>query len=62
MLRGELVGEIQVPSKAKTKQSTKLVEVCWTRPIQIDSRVNMHLVGTGFLIELPAPDPSPYTH
>ena len=29
------VVEIQVPSKAMKKQSTKLVEVCWTRPIPV---------------------------
>jgi hypothetical protein len=48
------VVEIQVPSTAKKKQSTKLVEVCWTRPIPVDARVNLHLVGTRFLFELPA--------
>ena len=48
------VFEIQLPSEARKEQTTKLVEVCWTRPIQLDSRVNMHLVGTRFLFELPA--------
>jgi len=48
------VVEIQVSSKAEKKQSTKLGEVCWTRPIQVDARVRMHLVGIRFLFELPA--------
>ena len=55
------VVEIQVPSTAKTKPSTTLVEVCWTRPIQVDARVNLHLVGTRFLFELPVPSQSPQT-
>lgn len=49
------VVEIQLPSKAKKKQSTKLVEVCWTRPIPVSARVKMYLAGTRFLFELPAP-------
>jgi hypothetical protein len=47
--------EIQLPSKAKKKQSTKLLEVCWTRPIALSARVKMYLAGTRFLFELPAP-------
>ncbi len=46
---------IQLPSKAKKKQSTKLVEVCWTRPILISARVKMYLAGSRFLFELPVP-------
>ena len=49
------VVEIQLSSKAKKKQSTKLVEVCWTRPIPVSARVKMYLAGTRFLFELPAP-------
>lgn len=49
------VVEIQLPSKAKKKQSTKLVEVCWTRPIPVSGRVKMYLAGSRFLFELPAP-------
>ncbi len=49
------VVEIQLPSKAKKKQSTKLVEVCWTRPILISARVKMYLAGSRFLFELPVP-------
>ena len=49
------VVEIQVPSKAKKKQSTKLVEVCWTRPIPVSARVKMYLAGTRFLFEIPDP-------
>jgi PilZ domain-containing protein len=55
------VVEIQVPSKAKNKQSVKLVEVCWTRPIPVSARVKMYLAGTRFLFELPAPNQSPQT-
>ncbi len=49
------VVEVQLPSKAKKKPSTKLVEVCWTRPIPVSARVKMYLAGTRFLFELPAP-------
>jgi hypothetical protein len=49
------VVEIQVPSEVRKKQSTKLVEVCWTRPILVSTRVKMYLAGTHFLFELPAP-------
>ena len=48
------VFEIQVPSKAKKKERTKLVEVCWTQAIPVSARVNMYLVGTRFLFEPPA--------
>jgi hypothetical protein len=56
------VVEIQVPSEARKEQSTKLVEVCWTRPIPVSAHVKMYLVGTRFLFELPAPGQSPQTH
>ena len=56
------VVEIQVPSKARKKQSTKLVEVCWTRPIPVSARVKMYLAGTRFLFELPAPSQSPQAY
>ena len=49
------VVEIRLPSKAKKKQSTKLVEVCWTRPIPVSARVKMYLAGSRFLFQLPAP-------
>jgi hypothetical protein len=55
------VVEIQVPSEARKEQITKLVEVCWTRPIPVSARVKMYLVGTRFLFELPAPGQSPQT-
>ena len=48
------VFEVQVPSKAKKKERTKLVEVCWTQSISVSARVNMYLVGTRFLFEPPA--------
>jgi hypothetical protein len=56
------VVELQVPSKAKKKQSTKLVEVCWTRPIPVSARVKMYLAGTRFLFKLPAPGLEPQAH
>ena len=49
------VFEIQIPSDAREEQLTKLVEVCWTRPISMDTNVQMHLVGTRFLFEPPPP-------
>jgi hypothetical protein len=55
------VVEIQVPSKAKKKQSTKLVEVRWTRSIPVSARLKMYLAGTRFLFELPAPRQSAQT-
>jgi len=47
------VFEVQVPSKAKKKERTKLVEVRWTQSIPVSPRVNMYLVGTRFLFEPP---------
>ena len=55
------VVEIQVPSEARKTPSTKLVEVCWARPISVSDRVKMYLAGTRFLFELPAPGHSPQT-
>ena len=48
------VFEVQLPSEAKKKQRTKLVEVRWTQSIPVSPRVNMYLVGTRFLFEPPA--------
>jgi hypothetical protein len=48
------VVEIQVPSELRKLPSTKLVEVCWARPIPVRDRVKMYLAGTRFLFELPA--------
>ena len=47
------VVEIQVPSEARKTPSTKLVEVCWARPIPVSTRVKMYLAGTRFFFELP---------
>ena len=55
------VVEIQVPSEARKEHITKLVEVCWTRPIPVGAHVKMYLAGTRFLFELPAPGQSPQT-
>jgi len=49
------VVEIQVPSEARKTPSTKLMEVCWARPIPVSDRVMMYLAGTRFFFELPAP-------
>lgn len=49
------VVEIQVPSEARKTPSTKLVEVCWARPIPVSDQVKMYLAGTRFVFELPAP-------
>jgi hypothetical protein len=56
------VVEIQVLSKPKKKQSTKLVEVCWTRSIPVSARVKMYLAGTRFLLHLSAPGQSSQDH
>lgn len=48
------VFEIQVPSEAKKKERTKLVEVCWTHSIPVSARVNMYLVGIRFVFTPPA--------
>ena len=56
------VVEIQVPSKLKKRQSTKLVEVCWTRSIPVSPRVKMYLAGARFLFDLPVPGQSAGTH
>jgi hypothetical protein len=48
------VVEIQVPSEARKTPSTKLVEVCWARPIPVSTRVKMYLAGTRLFFELPA--------
>ena len=53
------VVEIQVPSEVRKEQSTKIVEVCWTRPIEVDAQDKMYLAGTRFLFELPAPGQPP---
>ncbi len=56
------VFEIQVPSEIREEQITKLVEVCWTRPISVSARIEMYLVGIRFLFEFPAHPQSPQTH
>ena len=53
------VVEIQVPSEARKTPSTKLVEVCWARPIPVSARIKMYLAGTRFFFELPAPRQMP---
>jgi hypothetical protein len=55
------VVEIQVPSEVRKEQTTKLMEVCWTRPIEVDAEAKMYLAGMRFLFELPPPSQSPQT-
>jgi hypothetical protein len=55
------VVEIQMPSEVRKEQITRLVEVCWTRPIPVSAHVKMYLAGTRFLFELPDPGQSPQT-
>lgn len=47
--------EIQMPSEARKGPITKLVEVCWIRHVPISGCVDMYLVGTRFVFELPVP-------
>jgi c-di-GMP-binding flagellar brake protein YcgR len=47
------VFEIQVSSEVRKEASIKLLEVCWIRLIPITGCVDMYLVGTRFLFDLP---------
>ena len=58
--RGQVI-EIQVPSGARKMPRTKLVEVCWARPIPVSTRVKMYLAGTRLFFELPAARQLPQT-
>ncbi len=55
------VFEIQVQSETRKEPITKLVEVCWTRSISVDAHVNLQLVGTRLLFELPTSGRMPQT-
>lgn len=50
------VFEIRLQSEARKEPITKLLEVCWTRSIPVDAHINLQLVGTRLLFELPASD------
>lgn len=50
-VREKQVFEIKAPSVADQKHSTKLVEVCWTRPLPVNLRATLHLAGVRFLFE-----------
>ena len=54
------VVEIQVPSETRKTARTKLLEVCWARPIPVSNRVKMYLAGTRFFFELPSPRQVPH--
>jgi hypothetical protein len=45
--------EIKAPSEADKKRATRLVEVCWTRPLPVTDRTTMHLAGVKLLFEPP---------
>lgn len=47
------VFEIRAPSVAVDESTTKLVEVCWTRPLPVSAHTTMHLAGVRFLFEPP---------
>lgn len=53
------VFEIQAPSVSTQEYTTKLVEVCWTRPISVHAHVSLHLAGVRFLFEPPSSVDSP---
>jgi len=61
-VKRQQVVEIQVSSEAEQPQSTKLVEVCWTRPIPVGARITLYLAGTRFLFDLSAPGQSSQDH
>jgi hypothetical protein len=46
--------EIHLPSQTHTEQSTKLLEVCWVRPVPVNTQANMYLAGTRLLFVLPS--------
>jgi c-di-GMP-binding flagellar brake protein YcgR len=54
------VFEITLPPVADKKRATKLVEVCWTRPIPVNNRTTMHLAGVRFLFEPPLSEIHPH--
>lgn len=47
------VFEINAPSVADEEHTTKVVEVCWTRPLPVSAHITMHLAGVRFLFEPP---------
>lgn len=48
------VFEVKAPSVADEKQTTKLVEVRWTRPLPVKGHTTLHLAGVRFLFEAPS--------
>lgn len=58
LLLPQVVGERQVfeinaPSVTDEELTTKVVEVCWTRPLPVSPHITMHLAGVRFLFEPP---------
>ena len=45
--------EIKGPSIPDMRCATRLVEVCWTRPLPVTARTTMHLAGVRLLFEPP---------
>ena len=54
VLLEEQVFEVNAPSVRTEESKTKLVEVCWTRPLPLGVGAGIHLVGVRFLFELPS--------
>lgn len=63
LLLSQVVGERQVfeitaPSLADEEHTTKVVEICWTRPLPVSTHITMitmQLAGVRFLFEPPTP-------
>lgn len=48
------VFEIKAPSIAAEQETTKLVEVRWTRPLPVRGHTTMYLAGVKYLFEAPS--------
>jgi hypothetical protein len=54
MVEQRQVFKITAPSVADEEHATKVVEVCWTRPLPVSStHIPMYLAGVRFLFEPP---------
>lgn len=49
--------EIKGPSIPDNSYATRLVEVCWTKPLPVTARTTMHLAGVRLLFEPPPNSP-----
>lgn len=50
------VFEVHIPSSAKSENTTKLVEVCWTREYSFGVGTKVHLIGVKSLFEYSGPN------